>query len=253
MLLEYAELIRDYIKKSFLTLDQISEKIEGKGLTASKQYLSKLQNGKTPPASEKMNRAIAEITGGDPEQLVLAAYIDKAPDEIKGKVKEIYNQIDTVEETFNDDNMDYLIKEVREQDYKPFKFLRIPILGKVAAGKPIFAEENIEGFVDIPNPGEYKSVDLFSLTVKGDSMIGSRINDGDLAIVKLQPDVENGEIAVVNVNGDEITVKKVKKLDNGQILLMPSNEKYDPIIVDNDQARIIGKVIQVTFNPNKKG
>lgn len=133
---------------------------------------------------------------------------------------------------------------------KPVKdFFRIPVLGHIAAGEPILAAEHIQDFVDIPSPGDYDPDELFMLKVKGDSMIGSRIYDGDTVLVKIQPEVENGEIAVVNVNGDEATLKKVKKLDNGQTLLIASNDKYDPILVNHEGARIIGKVIQVIFEP----
>lgn len=128
-------------------------------------------------------------------------------------------------------------------------YFRIPILGHIAAGEPIFATEHIEDYIDIPNPGDYDPDELFMLKVKGDSMIGSRIHDGDTVLVKIQPEVENGEIAVVNVNGDEATLKKVKRLENGQFLLMPSNDAYEPILVNHEGARIVGKVIQVIFEP----
>lgn len=82
--MNYANLLRSYIKESRLTLDEISEKLEGFGIKATKPYLSKLQNGKTPPASDKLNKALAEITGGDVQKLIWAAFIEKAPEEIKG-------------------------------------------------------------------------------------------------------------------------------------------------------------------------
>lgn len=82
--MNYANLLRYYIKESRLTLDEISEKLEGFGIKATKPYLSKLQNGKTPPASDKLNKALAEITGGDVQKLMWAAFIEKAPEEIKG-------------------------------------------------------------------------------------------------------------------------------------------------------------------------
>ncbi|WP_312145554.1 helix-turn-helix transcriptional regulator [Lysinibacillus capsici] len=78
--MKYAELLQSYIEQSRLTLDEISEKISEKGLSASKQYLSKLQNGKTPPASEKLNSVLAEILDGDADKLDFFAYVEKAPD-----------------------------------------------------------------------------------------------------------------------------------------------------------------------------
>jgi SOS regulatory protein LexA len=127
--------------------------------------------------------------------------------------------------------------------------LLVPVLGYIAAGHPILAEEQIEDWTEIPNQWNLKSGEVIVLRVKGDSMIGSRIYEGDKVVVKLQPDVENGEIAVVNVNGNEATLKKVKKTENGQVILYPDNPKYDPIFITNESARIIGKVIQVMFEP----
>lgn len=150
---------------------------------------------------------------------------------------------------------DYLLgrTEIRNptsNSLKPVKnFFRIPILGYIAAGEPILAVDHIKDYVDIPFPGDYDPDELFMLKVKGDSMTGSRIYDGDTVLVKIQPEVENGEIAVVNVNGDEATLKKVKRLENGQYLLISSNDAYDPILVNHEGARIIGKVIQVIFEP----
>lgn len=130
--------------------------------------------------------------------------------------------------------------------------LRVPVLGYIAAGQPILAQEHIEEWTEIPNMWSLKEKEVIVLKVKGDSMIGSRIFEGDKVVVKLQSDVENGEIAVVNVNGDEATLKRVKKTENGQVILYPDNPRYEPTFVNNEQARIIGKVIQVIFEPNKK-
>ncbi|KAA0547544.1 helix-turn-helix domain-containing protein [Bacillus sp. BGMRC 2118] len=127
--------------------------------------------------------------------------------------------------------------------------LNIPVLGFIAAGQPILAEEHILDYINIPNPGNFKEGDLFILIVKGDSMTGSRIYEGDKVVVKIQPEVENGEIAVVNVDGDNATLKKVKRYDDGSIWLISTNQNYAPIPLNNKSARIIGKVIQVIFEP----
>lgn len=91
--MNYADLLRTYIKKSRLTLDEISLKLKQQGIAATKPYLSKLQNGKTPPASEKLNHALADITGGDTQKLQLAAFIEKAPEEIKDIVSLMDNSL----------------------------------------------------------------------------------------------------------------------------------------------------------------
>ena len=110
---------------------------------------------------------------------------------------------------------------------------QIPIVGVVTAGVPILAVENIEGY--LPWDGE---AGCFALRVRGDSMIGAGILDGDRVVVRAQPTADNGEI-VVALLGDSATVKRFRK-DGKQIWLLPENPAYDPI--DGNQAQIIGKV-----------
>lgn len=124
---------------------------------------------------------------------------------------------------------------------------KIPLLGRVAAGQPLFDEGNVAGevFVD-PSmvPGDAK---LFALKVKGDSM-SPKILDGDTLIVKEQPDADDGEIVIVTVNGDEGTCKKIQRYP-GSLKLISLNPTYDPIIytweeVEQLPVRIVGKVIE---------
>jgi SOS-response transcriptional repressor LexA len=128
---------------------------------------------------------------------------------------------------------------------KTDKSVRVPILGYIAAGQPIFADEHIIDYEEVP--GEFNQ-DHFMLIVKGDSMRGSRIYPGDKVLVKMQPEVENGEIAVINVNGEDATLKKVKKYEDGSVWLVSTNEKYAPIPFKKT-SRIIGKVVKVIFEP----
>ena len=129
-------------------------------------------------------------------------------------------------------------------DVNSVNTVEIPILGEIACGDPITAEENIIGFhtriaEDLPK-GE-----LFYLRAKGDSMQPA-IESGALVLCRQQSDVENGEIAVVMVNGNtEATLKKVRKIKDN-ILLEPINEKYEPYIVnENNPATILGKAVEV--------
>lgn len=118
----------------------------------------------------------------------------------------------------------------------------VPILGKIACGDPILAKENIENYI-YKTADSLPSGDVFALQAKGDSM-EPMIPDGAIVLLRAQPDVENGEIAAVLVNGDEeATLKRVKK-QGDTIFLMPDNSKYAPYIIDeNNPARIIGKAI----------
>jgi len=115
----------------------------------------------------------------------------------------------------------------------------IPIVGRVPAGKPFLSEENVEGFLTITN--DMGSGKLFALQVKGDSMIGAGILDGDKVIVKQQGTAENGEIVCALIEG-EATLKRFYKKD-GVITLKAENEKYAPITISGGEFRILGRVI----------
>jgi repressor LexA len=115
----------------------------------------------------------------------------------------------------------------------------IPIVGNVPAGKPFLSEENIEALLTIP--GDMGSGKLFALQVKGDSMIGAGIMDGDRVIVKQQGTAENGEIVCALIN-DEATLKRFYKKE-GVITLKAENDKYAPITVSEGEFRIAGRVV----------
>ena len=110
---------------------------------------------------------------------------------------------------------------------------RIPVVGVVTAGVPILATENIEGY--IPWDGESG---CFVLRVRGDSMIGAGILDGDKVVVRPQPDAENGQIVVALLD-DSATVKRLKKTGR-DVWLMPENPSYEPI--PGNEAKILGRM-----------
>ena len=122
---------------------------------------------------------------------------------------------------------------------------RIPILGRIAAGLPLYAEQNIEGYTltDLNGGAEY-----FALRVNGDSMNAARIEDGDLIIVRRQDEVENGELAVVMVGDDDATVKRFYSTGS-TVTLMPqsTNPSHQPQIYDlkKTKVRVLGKVIEI--------
>ena len=115
---------------------------------------------------------------------------------------------------------------------------QVPILGKVTAGLPILAVEDIEGYIPYPDKSDKE---LFALHVDGVSMIGAGILDGDYVIAERTPTAENGEI-VVGMIDDEATVKRFYR-ENGTLRLQPENPDYEPII--SDEITILGKVIAV--------
>ena len=121
---------------------------------------------------------------------------------------------------------------------------KAPLVGAIACGQPILAEENVEEMVDAPAG---RGVD-FCLICKGDSMIDAGIHDGDIVYIRQQPDVENGEIAAVlvdDVGESNATLKRVYLYEN-QIVLQAENPKYSPWVYtgeDMNKVRIIGKAV----------
>ena len=126
-------------------------------------------------------------------------------------------------------------------------FVNIPVLGTITCGEPILASENMEGYRQEPTD-TLPSGNLFYLRTKGDSMTPT-IPENSYVLIKEQPEVEDGEIAAVIVNGDdEATLKRVKH-QNGLIMLFADNHNYAPIIITPDvQARVIGKAMKVSFD-----
>lgn len=128
----------------------------------------------------------------------------------------------------------------------PLRQNRIPLLSKIPGGNPVaftdgeypagFGEEYVDrGDVNDPN--------AFALIVDGDSM-SPRINSGDIVIISPNTPVDSRAIAVVSINDDEHTMKRVIYLDGDKILLQPENDTYNPIVIDKNELRIIGRVIE---------
>lgn len=119
----------------------------------------------------------------------------------------------------------------------------IPIVGRIAAGRPIEALENFEGAVDVGALyGAYP--DVFAVRVVGDSMVGAGIRDGDLAIVRAAPKVENGAVAAVAIDG-EATVKRFHA-ERGAVTLVAANPKFAPRIIREEEGRdvrVLGRVV----------
>jgi len=128
----------------------------------------------------------------------------------------------------------------RFEDIKPERTHNVPLVGRIAAGGPILAEQNVEEVFPLPASlvGEGE---LFMLKVVGDSMIDAAICDGDYVVIRSQKDANKGEIVAAMIDG-EATVKTLSK-KNGQIWLLPANDNYQPI--DGNQAEILGVVTAV--------
>lgn len=137
------------------------------------------------------------------------------------------------------------LQEAKKLDFS--RYHTIPILGKISAGMPIYAEQNIEGYTltDLNGGAEY-----FSLRVSGDSMNAIGINDGYLIIVRRQDSVENGEVAVVMVGNEDATVKRFYSAgDTVTLVPQSTNPNHKPQLYDLRKVsmRVLGKVVKVEF------
>lgn len=202
---------------------------EEAGISAS--YISRLARGmREEPPTPEVIRKIADVAqnGVTYDDLMAAAgWIDESVTELIRRWRE--------------DTPYYRI---------PSDLYIIPVVGSIAAGIPIDRIETVEGFLAV-DPLLLSGAEGFALRVKGDSMSGDRIYDGDVVIVRKQESIEPHEIAVVSVGNEDATLKRVRII-NGNAVLLSSNPEYDPIVVPASEVKVIGKVIEVRFFPGRR-
>lgn len=214
------KLIAKYRKEQGLSLSDFASLVG-----ASKGYIHIIEQevnpatGKPPIPRTKMLASIANVMGIELTKLL--ELIDETSTENKNEL---------------DDTL--IIRKKRT----------IPVLGSVIAGVPIEAIEDIVDYEEIGEDILKTGTEFFGLKVKGDSM-SPMLLEGDTLIIKKQSDCENGNIAVVLVNGNEATVKKIVKLENG-IILQPINPAYDPISFSKKEinklpVKILGIVVEL--------
>jgi repressor LexA len=119
----------------------------------------------------------------------------------------------------------------------------VPLIGDVAAGTNVLAQENVEDLIPLPTDFTGEG-ELFMLRVRGDSMIDAGILDGDFVVARQQRVADNGDIVVAGIPGDEATVKTFKKTSKN-ITLIPANPTMEPMVFDADEVSIYGKVVTV--------
>lgn len=122
----------------------------------------------------------------------------------------------------------------------------LPLLGTIAAGMPILATENVEQMVPVPQEIVNNIQGAFCLRVQGDSMINEHIMPRDLVVIKPQAHADNGDLVAVLI-GEEATIKRIHFTDD-KVRLIPANPAYDPIEINSEDSRIIGKVIGLLRN-----
>jgi len=171
----------------------------------------------------------------------------------RGEREPDFETLEAIADYFNVD-MNYLTgweddSLASQSDIRPYApTRRIPILGHISAGKPLLAEQHIEGYMmtELNGGAEY-----FALRVRGDSMNAARLNDGDVIVVRCQEEVENGQIAVVMVGDQDATVKKYYRNDNTVSLVPQSfNPEHQMQIYDVSKTpiKVLGLVVQNIIN-----
>lgn len=156
-------------------------------------------------------------------------------------VSEFYEGYNEAETKLNS-----IMKEAKNTYYISRKTISIPILGSISCGEPLLAEENVKEYrqvsVDLLPAGN-----LFYLEANGDSMQPS-IPNGSLVLIREQPEVENGQVAAVLVNGNEEATLKRVRIQNGNIILYPDNSNYEPIFVTKENpVKILGLAVEVNY------
>jgi repressor LexA len=112
----------------------------------------------------------------------------------------------------------------------------IPVVGKIAAGTPIVANENVEDILEM-NAGFFTAAPCFAVRVRGDSMTGAGIMEGDYVVIRRQSDADNGQIVAALLR-DEVTIKRYKKIED-KVVLLPENPAYEPIVSSEDEDPLI--------------
>lgn len=195
--------LKELRKSRGLTLDELAERVG-----TSKQTIHRYENG--------------VITNVPPEKVEsLAVALGTTPQELMGWEEDIPTTC---------------------KNLMPLSVKQLPVLGDIACGMPIYAEERHESFVTV---AECLDAD-FCLKAHGDSMVGARILDGDVVFIRSQSAVENGEIAAVIIN-DEATLKRVYYYPTeGKLVLSPENPRYAPLVFvgrELESVKIIGKAV----------
>lgn len=214
--MKLGDLIREYRDSHDLSQRQFADICK-----MSNGYVSMLERGMNPNTGKPITPTIPQLKKlADGMGITIAEIIDRVEDMPVDLVGTISNVI--------------AIPEMR----------KVPLLGAIACGAPILADEHIEDYVDIPR---HIAAD-FALTCKGDSMINARIFDGDIVYIRQQDTVENGDIAAVLTGEGEATLKRVR-LFADHISLEPENPMYKPLVFWNEEmnsVRIIGKAVAFT-------
>ena len=224
------DFVQTYRAEHHMTMQEFADRC---GL--SKAYISMLErnrnpkSGKPPIPSLETIRSISAVIGLDFNQVIAALDGDQ-------RVGLPHSQGKPLPSSPPASNLLYLPN-----------MERIPLVGQIACGTPILAEQNIEEYIDLPR---HIHAD-YALTCRGDSMVGAGIQDGDVVYIREQPEVENGQIAAVMVDGEEATLKRFY-FDGLTVQLVAENPKFSPMVFTGEEIErrltVIGRAVAYTHS-----
>lgn len=234
------EVIKKYREEHGLSMQSFADKAD-----LSKGYIAMLERNVNSKTGDPIVPSLETFSK-------VASAMKMSLTEIMGKVDENqpvglsqFNRLDYIVST---DSGNILIEHHKKNQDVAHERIRIPVLGRVQAGIPIDAQEEILDWEEI-TPNMAFSGDYFALQVKGDSM-EPKFSEGDVVIVRQQDDAESGDIVIAMVNGNDATIKKLMKYENGGIALVASNPLYQPMHFSEQDimekpVQIIGKVVEL--------
>ena len=214
------DIIKQYREEHQMSLQDFASLIG-----TSRSYIHMLEKNINPSTNKPINPSIETL-----KLLANAMNMD---------LEVLLKQLDSEQQIYL--NEDEYKKQFIKTDALGNPVTSIPLLGSVKAGYNYLAQENWIGTVDVESSLVGSGDDYFALKVKGDSMAPTFLED-DIVIIKKQNDCENNEYAVVIINGDEGTLKKIKKTDNG-IILQPLNPAYGPVMYTKEEMETIPIII----------
>lgn len=239
--MKLGEKIREKRKSKNMTLDQLS------ALTgAHTGFLSHIERGSRMPSIEMLEK-IASALDTPVDYFLKQEQIRESFYKALGENLSVYPTNEYERMTINEPELKYGIDR-HEEKKEVIGITPVPVFDIIHAGDPIRSEKNIIGY-EFLSGSLIKGENYFGLKVKGDSMDKSRINDGDVVIVRKQSEVENGEIAVVLVDGENATVKKFYRADTIVSLIPDSNNnEHQPRFITKETVTVLGKVVRVIIN-----
>jgi len=210
----FGSYIKELRNKRGYSVNELAQKANVSGA-----HISRLERGLRPPPSPEFIKKLAKALGTDPKELMkVAGYIENT-------------------------NETFMVREPRSAYPASASLVMLPVLGVIRAGEPIYADEHIIGYEAV-DANEVKDGEYFFLRAVGDSMINARIHDGDHVLVRKQDYIEDGQIAVVLVNSEEATIKRIYR-QKGRVILQPDNPKYPPMVYNPNDVKILGRVMEV--------